>query len=536
MNDKPRQHPLIRLASQYPFATSMCGAILFLLCFPPVGWWPLAWIAPVPFVALIATPGFQAKRPMRSIWFSGMLYWAAEVYYVTIPHPALWIAWILLFAYLSIYPVLFVWIGRKFVQDQRISILLAAPIAFTALEWVRAHMLSGFGFAMLANSQFRIPVILQTCDIAGAYGLTFIIVLFATGLFVFITNQRFANISVCLLVVAWVLGYGTIQLRRIDDMTGESINIVVVQGNIDTRFPKPESEKREYQRQLLMDYLQLLTDWQKANDWPVPDLVVWPEGKYPIPHMLPGGNESSQATRRNFRSFFDLLFEEMKASKKWSQLPAIPPMIVGAQTIDPERKQYFNSALLLGNRGQVVSAYHKVHLVMFGEYIPFIKWFPILGEMTPIETGLNAGVRPVGFNVGGLVVAPNICFESSVAHLVRESVVHLRSLEQEPDLLVNITDDGWFYGHSVLDHHLACNVIRSVENRKPGIVAANTGLSAFIQSTGEILLEGPRRKSQILELAMPIKPLRSVYSRIGDWPTITLTILCVMAILLPPRK
>ena len=102
--------------------------------------------------------------------------------------------------------------------------------------------------------------------------------------------------------------------------------------------------------------------------------------------------------------------------------------------------------------------------------------------------------------------------------------------------MVNVTDDGWFYGHTALDQHLACNVMRAVENRKPLIVAANTGLSAIIDSNGEIINRGGRRRSEVLVSEIPRHPTSALYAKVGDWPVAGMAILCVLAILLPPLK
>jgi apolipoprotein N-acyltransferase len=536
MNADRITHPLLRAASRNPFLTSLAGSVLLWLCFPPVAWWPLAWIATIPFVALIAVPEFQAARPLRSIWFSGWLYWAAASYYITIPHPALWIAWILLFSYLSVYPLLFVWIARKLVHGLGVSVLLAAPLVFTALEWVRAHALSGFGFSMLANSQYLRPGILQICDVGGGYGLSFLMVAFAAAIFLFLAHGRRLALGVSVAIVLVIAGYGWVRLDQFVATAGETLDVAIVQGNIDTRFPRSAEEMRTYQQQRFTEYLHLQQTWQRDNDWPVPDLVIWPEGKYPIPYVLPGGGQPEEEMRRDFRLFYRLLYEELVAAKDRGATPQLPLMIVGAGTLDPARQQSFNSALLLENEGQVLDTYHKMHLVPFGEFIPFGEWFPFLARLTPIGSGFEAGQRPAGFRVGDLVGVPCVCCESAVTHRIRENVTYLRALDREPDFLVNVTDDGWFYGHAVLDHHLACNVMRAVENRKPMIVAANTGISAVIQSTGEIVRQGPRREAAILDVSMELKPARSLYSFVGDWPVIAMTILCVAGILVPVRR
>jgi apolipoprotein N-acyltransferase len=213
-----------------------------------------------------------------------------------------------------------------------------------------------------------------------------------------------------------------------------------------------------------------------------------------------------------------------------------PPMIVGGFSLDNAREHSYNSALLLDSRGQVVSRYLKMHLVMFGEYVPLVHVFPFLSRLTPIEEGLNRGTSPAGMRVGGVVYAPTICFESSVSHLVVETANWLAARGEEPDVLINVTDDGWFYGSALLDHHLACGVLRAVEARKPFVIAANTGFSALIDAAGNIRVKGPRRQPAVLEMDIPLPSVNSPFRTVRDWPVMFLAAVCVVALLTRGRR
>jgi apolipoprotein N-acyltransferase len=113
--------------------------------------------------------------------------------------------------------------------------------------------------------------------------------------------------------------------------------------------------------------------------------------------------------------------------------------------------------------------------------------------------------------------APDICYETVIPHLIRRQVLELREQGEEPDVLVNITNDGWFRGSSELDMHLACGVFRAIEMRKPLVIAANTGFSASIDGNGRILQQGPRRKSDALIAHVALDSRRSHYLDHGDW-------------------
>ncbi len=114
--------------------------------------------------------------------------------------------------------------------------------------------------------------------------------------------------------------------------------------------------------------------------------------------------------------------------------------------------------------------------------------------------------------------APNICFESTLSHLIRGQVEALRGEGAEPDVLVNLTNDGWFWGSSELEMHLSCEVFRAIECRKPFLIAANTGISAWIDSQGRVLAAGPKRATAVIIAATRLDDRRSPYLVIGDWP------------------
>ena len=275
MKETKKSEFVLQLAAKYPFGVAMTGTLLLLLSFPPIDWWPLAWVALIPWLSLISVKKFEAPKPFRSIWFAGLIYWALQAYYISIPHPALWIAWTMLFSYLSVYPILFVWICRKMVHGQCVSLMFAAPVVFTAMEWVRAHMLTGFGFCMLANSQYRVPLSLQFCDIAGAYGLTLMMVIFTSALFLAVISQtgKWKYVLNALVSLGIVLGYGQFRLSTIPT-NGDSLDIAVMQGSIDTRFPSTRAEQEADDKQRFTEYQLLQKDWLRDNDWPVPDLSL----------------------------------------------------------------------------------------------------------------------------------------------------------------------------------------------------------------------------------------------------------------------
>jgi apolipoprotein N-acyltransferase len=213
-----------------------------------------------------------------------------------------------------------------------------------------------------------------------------------------------------------------------------------------------------------------------------------------------------------------------------SRQPTPSLLLVGGNSwlLGPGQDQRsYNAALLADPAGNVVGRYFKMHAVMFGEYIPLADMFPFIYRFVPIS-GMAVGDGPRAFRVGSFTLAPSICFESVVPHLIRRHVVELTRQGTPPDILVNVTNDGWFFGSSILDLHLRCAVFRAIENRLPMIVAANTGFSAWIDGSGRIQAIGPRRAPAVLIADVQPDGRTSVYHTLGDWPAS----LCAMACLL----
>ena len=169
---------------------------------------------------------------------------------------------------------------------------------------------------------------------------------------------------------------------------------------------------------------------------------------------------------------------------------------------------------------------------MFGEYVPFAEYWPWLHRLTPLRISVSPGERPVAFEVGDIRLAPNICYETVLPHVIRRQVATLRAQGQQPDVLVNLTNDGWFRGSSELDMHLICGVFRAVECRKPLLVAANTGISAWIDADGRIVEQGGRCQTDVILAEVGPTRRGSWYVRYGDWPAgICLTACVVFAII-----
>jgi apolipoprotein N-acyltransferase len=131
---------------------------------------------------------------------------------------------------------------------------------------------------------------------------------------------------------------------------------------------------------------------------------------------------------------------------------------------------------------------------------------------------LSVGEGDKTFHINDVRLAPSVCFESMVPHRIASQVRTLTAKGDSPDILVNITNDGWFRGSSMLDHHLACSTLAAIENRRPMVIAANTGISAWIDGSGQVQARGARMSPDQL-LAEPYRDSRwGLFQVVGDWP------------------
>jgi apolipoprotein N-acyltransferase len=357
------------------------------------------------------------------------------------------------------------------------------------------------------------PALIQISDLGGAYAVSFVLVAAAACVARLLPwDGRRGAIWPVLPLVALVLGtwsYG--HWRMAQDARRPGPKVALIQGSVDIAMKMDPTQSHK----IFDEYFKLSREARTAE--PNLDLVVWPETMFRFPWFTFSSDFRPPADA--VRTAADVERESRDALRYAARILQVPALL-GIDTLHQTatREAHYNSAMFIDAEGQPLGRYDKCHRVAFGEYVPLADRFPALYRLTPLPGGLDAGEQASCVQLGNFRYAPNICFETTVPHLLRSQVLELRQREQEPDVLVNLTNDGWFWGSSELDLHLACGVFRAIECRKPLLVAANTGFSASIDSDGQILAQGGRRKSEFL-IANPRIDLRgSWYLDHGDWP------------------
>ena len=322
--------------------------------------------------------------------------------------------------------------------------------------------------------------------------------------------------------VLGTIGYGVLRVSTAEFRDGP--RVAMLQSNEIIRFDSDRSRSNE-QNQTLMESLIRMA----VTESPRPDLIVWPETSYPWGFSSIEVNIDPNLLDRQVKEFdprsigADWTREQKRVDDYFEGILRVTkvPMMVGSTIYEFKKSGYskFNSAILF-RPGLPIQIYNKLHLVPFGEYVPLLRALPWIIRLTPYRGTklhfLDHGSEPAWFELGRHRLAPAICFEDTVPHLVRRFFAEAPDGRQ-PDLLVNLSNDGWFKATSEHEMHLAVSVFRCIENRVPLARAVNTGVSAMVDGNGRIVQSLAKLKAGVLAATTPLDDRVSMYSQWGDW-------------------
>lgn len=459
----------------------------------------MGWVCLLPL--FFALEGSDTRRTLSLGILAGTVAYLVTCYWIVvavnryggIPFPLAVAVLLLLCLYLGAYWGVFALGLRGFSGDLRWSLGGAALWVF--LEYLRAHLLTGFPWAMLAHSQGGVLPLIQVSDLTGAYGVSFLLALANAALYLLRRGRKVPLLVAASLVALSVL-YGIGRLE--DPIPGPPYRAGICQGNVD------QSRKWERgERERIFELHWRLTEGVLGEG---ADLVLWPETSFPDP--FPEGKLSLRLKERVRSRGLYLLFGSLRENEG----------------------RLYNSAFLLGPRGEVLGHYDKVHLVPFGEYLPLRgvleRFFGSIEEAVPGDITPGDEVKVFGTPYGAFSVL--ICFEVIFPGLAREGVM------KGAEFLVTITNDAWFGRTSAPYQHLAQAVFRAVETRRWLLRAANTGISAIVSPKGEVVAQTPIfvRTS----VTGPFGPLRGLtpYVKLGDWFPWALALVLILCAI--PRR
>jgi apolipoprotein N-acyltransferase len=456
------RHPLVHAAT---------SGVLLWLAFPGGG----AMVALLPLALaplLLAVSKVSGAQAALAGFVAGLVHFLLQLYWITIVLSTYGgLPWFLSFpalfflaCYMALYVAVFAVIARSSLTTSPPALSLwLLPALWVGLDWLRSLLFSGFPWMDLGYALYSIPVTIQIADLVGHYGLTYLIVMGNVFAFLLWVNRRrcrvmaLPTLSFCLVLLAAGL-YSHQRLGEVNQLTKTAprLPIGVVQGNIDQSVKwTPQQLKKT-----VTTYLDLSQTLSQASK---PALIVWPETALPFfPLDAPEMGLLRTLLREND---FALL-----TGVPWLQAADVPG----------RKAQLYNSALLLKPEGRVAGNYHKSHLVPFGEYVPLQEYLFFLAPLVEAVGDFSAGTIDRPLEHRGARLGILICFESVFADLARRWVV------AGANVLVNLTNDAWYGRSSAPEQSLAMAVLRAVEARRSLVRSANTGISAFIEPSGEI--------------------------------------------------
>ncbi|MBA3831604.1 MAG: apolipoprotein N-acyltransferase [Chthoniobacterales bacterium] len=482
------------LLKVWPWFAAILSGALATLCFAPFDQSWACWIALTPLLAAIWFSGEGGKRRgARDLllgYVAGLVFfWSAFFWLHTVTVPGL----VMVGFYMAVYFALWGWLAglvrpRAFVSvwksgrmpdfrpnDQpleapspwlsslrNLGLAFILACAWTALEWVRGWMFSGWGWNGLGVALHGILPIIQIAEFTGVAGLTFAVVF--VNVIAVVTVRRFiAEAKVAkrrphydfTLTMAAIVGLCAYGIRVLQERpVTKPLRIAAVQANV----PREEKFSQQFQGKTFFQFARL-TRLALATK-PPPDLIIWPESSMPGPVLE---DESNHRFVMNVAG-------SMKSD-----------LLLGS--IDEDEQGAYNAALLIPGGVGKPQVYRKLHLVPFGEYVPGRHAVPFIAQVVgnQVPGDFARGKEAVVFRLtNGMLVAPLICFEDTLGELTREFVL------RGAGLLANVTNDGWFLRSAGAEQHVNNAIFRCVESRRPMARAANTGVTCFVNQFGRV--------------------------------------------------
>jgi apolipoprotein N-acyltransferase len=501
---------------------AFAAGALSALAMAPVNFWPVLFVTFPTLVWLIDGAGVGrwggAMTAAATGWWFGFGYFLAGLYWIGFAFlvDAPTFGWLLpiavvgLPAVCAIYTAVGVALARL-LWTRGATRILALAVALTITEWLRGHLWTGFPWNAFGYA-FTTPLALaQAASLVGIWGLTFITIAICAAPATIADDKAeirrgWMPLALGVVVLAALGGYGAWRLARTPTRLVDGVHLRIMQPNLqqDVRFNYAA-------KQDVMDRYVALSS--RASAPQPPDsrdttLLIWPESPFP----------------------FFLTREADALAQINTLLRPGAVLITGAMRLadpdNPKDSGVYNSIYVIDHAGSIAAVYDKVHLVPFGEYLPFEHLLERIGlqELTEQRGGFLAGDRHRLIAVPGAPMAlPLICYEIIFADDAAPA-------GRRPGWIVNVTNDGWFGISSGPYQHLQQSRVSAIELGLPVARAANTGISAVIDSLGRIIGSLPLGREGVLDAPLPRPISATLYARLGDIPTAVIIAIALVVV------
>ena len=548
----------------WPWIAAILSGVLLSLCFPPFDHDGFVWIWQAPLLAALWFSHPPKEKWTRWRWglllgfICGFVFFALSCHWlVEVGHVAgtVWagIAALVFFSlYLAIYFALFgafaATIGRWIIKepdkakkdlfDQSIDVLRVAFLngaAWCGLEWLRGIAFTGFGWNGLGAALKDHLLLVQFADVIGITGYGFILMF--CGVIAFCTLVRFGlevkerqrlrphvDFAVGVALIIGLFIYGTTRISMVPE---ESIDLRARVMQLNIPIEDKWAEDLKIRQKIIFDYRDLTRTFVETADH---DLILWPETCIPGLFMLDW-----------VQDYFN---EHVLKGDDFYLLTGIEDATLLGDG-DDDSGEIYNTITLMKGDTSTYQSHRKVHLVPLGEYIPFRGKFPLFEWIAGgiIEEDFTPGTsfEPLILEKDGhgIGIIPLICFEDTVPRHTRKFI------RNGPQVMVNVSNDGWFRESAEPIHHYNNAIFRCIEFRRPMIRAANTGVSAFIDSRGSVfsrkeadgfprILQDEETGSTFIRGSLPanveidLNPPTTIYAMIGDAFSLSLGVIALL--------
>ena len=490
----------------------LSGALLA-LSFPKFGHPAFAWIALAPLMVALAYRRHTARGAFAlglltgAVYFSGTLYWLVETMttFGGLNTAVAAFAAGVLIAYLSLFPAAYAVVQSRLTRAFGPRALLFGPVIWVATEMGRTYVLDGFPWELLGYSQATALPVAQIASVVGISGLSALVALVSAAAAYAALERSAARWRVAAVVAVTLVGvsaWGTVRIRdgRLT-RSGEPIRVAVLQGNI------PQDQKWDPAfRDPIMDRYIGMTREAIGRD---ARFILWPESATPQPYEadLARGEQIRRLAREGK---ITLLIGS-------DQVEPVKP-VAGAK---PPPPRFYNAAYLIQPDGGTAAIYRKIHLVPFGEYVPFSRLLYFVGPLVEAVSDFTPGTEPVLLPVAGHTASTAICYEVIYSSLMRSFVT------EGSELLTTITNDAWYGRSSAAYQHWEQASLRAIEQGRYLARAANTGISGFVDPYGRVLQRSTMFESAVMTEDVRFITEKTIYGRTGDlvgWSAVVLTL------------